>query len=51
MKSEAEQDAWQDGYRAYCNHLSQDLNPFNNNDEWELYKAWRDGWYDAAWDD
>ena len=43
--------AREDGYRAYQNGLSRDDNPYNNNEEWDLYLAWEEGLSQAAWDD
>jgi ribosome modulation factor len=43
--------AREDGYRAYQNGLSRDDNPYNNNEEWDLYLAWEEGRSQAARDD
>tara|TARA_R110000772_G_scaffold99174_2_gene198829 strand:- start:883 stop:1065 length:183 start_codon:yes stop_codon:yes gene_type:complete len=45
--------AWarQIGAEAYLNGARADDNPYNNNDEWELNRAWVHGYFDAAWND
>ena len=43
--------AYDDGYSAYLNDLRKSDNPFNNNDEWDLLRAWDEGYDAAAWDD
>ncbi len=44
-------DARREGYRAYQDDLSRDDNPYDNNDQWELNRAWLEGFMEAAWDD
>lgn len=57
MRTFAEKQAYDEGYRAYVDGLSYDDNPYNNNDEWdpfnewELNRAWCEGYADAGWDD
>lgn len=51
MRTFAEKQAYDEGYRAYVDDLSYDDNPYNNNDEWELNRAWCEGYADAGWDD
>jgi hypothetical protein len=46
-----ESDAREEGYRAYRDGLMSDDNPYNNNEEWDFYLAWNEGWSQAAWDD
>lgn len=42
-------EAYKEGYNAYCNDLTIVDNPyFSDMQEWE---DWKNGWYDAAWDD
>jgi ribosome modulation factor len=44
--------AYDEGYDAYVDGLTQDDNPYENvESEWDLRDAWSDGWYNAAWDD
>jgi ribosome modulation factor len=43
--------ARKEGYQAYQDGLCSDDNPYNNNDEWDLYLAWKAGYQAAAWDD
>ena len=43
--------AYDDGYSAYLNDLRKSDNPFNNNDDWDLLRAWDEGYDAAAWDD
>lgn len=38
-----------EGYQAYLDGA--DENPYNNNEQWPLNRAWYEGWCDAAWDD
>jgi hypothetical protein len=38
-----ESDAREEGYRAYQDGLSSNDNPFNNNEEWDLHLAWKEG--------
>jgi hypothetical protein len=40
-----------DGYQKYQDGFDRGSNPYNNNDEWDLYQAWLDGYTDAGWDD
>lgn len=40
-----------DGYHAYLHGVGPNDNPYNNNEEWELFCAWQEGWSAAAWDD
>ncbi len=44
-------EAYDEGYQGYKTHGDRNLNPYNNNDEWELSQAWLEGFMDAAWDD
>ena len=44
-------DAREEGYRAYQNGMGSEDNQYNNNDEWDFYLAWDEGWSNAAWDD
>ena len=39
------------GYRAYIDGFDMDDNPYNNNDEWDYHVRWKEGYYNAAWDD
>ena len=48
--TDAEKEAYQRGRSAYINHGDRNNNPYNNNDEWELNRAWLEGFTDAAWD-
>lgn len=51
LREMQKRDAWDDGYGAYLNEKYLDANPYDTNDvEWDLYDAWRNGWFDAAWD-
>jgi hypothetical protein len=43
--------AREDGYQAYQDGLTQDDNPHDNGDGWEQQEAWREGFYEAGWDD
>ena len=43
--------AREEGYRHYQeDNGNVNNNPYNNNEEWLLNQAWKDGFYDAAWD-
>lgn len=50
MKSREERIAWGDGYNAYQEFASVRENPYDPNTEEELFEAWKDGWYQAAYD-
>jgi ribosome modulation factor len=43
--------AQKDGYQAYFDGLKRDDNPYDNDDEWDLNRAWLEGYSDAALDD
>ena len=43
--------AMDEGYSHYLKNGTNDENPYNNNEEWQLNRAWNDGYYQAAWDD
>ncbi len=51
MRTLAEKQAYDEGYRAYVDDRSYDDNPYDNDDEWELNRAWAEGYADAGWDD
>lgn len=51
MRTLAEKQAYDEGYRAYVDDVSYDDNPYNNNDEWDLNRSWAAGYTDAGWDD
>lgn len=41
----------EEGYLHYLEDNSNvNNNPYNNDEEWPLHEAWKDGYYDAAWD-
>ena len=42
------EDARADGYRAYTDGLKVEDNPYTDD---ALFEAWKEGYYDAAWDD
>jgi len=54
MRSQSEEDAYWEGYKAYLNDYSGSFaeNPYNTWGEQEpLHEAWKEGYYDAGWDD
>lgn len=42
-------DAYWEGYRAYQDGKSTDHNPYDSDET--QYEDWKEGYYDAAWDD
>jgi len=51
ISNDKEKLAYDLGREAYLDDKDRKDNPYNNNDEWELAKAWNKGFDDAAWDD
>lgn len=49
--SDALKYAQDEGYACYLSNGNADDNPYNNNDEWQLNRAWLEGYYNAGWDD
>lgn len=45
------EDVKDEGYCAYVNGISKSDNPYNNNEEWDYFLAWDEGFMNAAWDD
>jgi len=44
-------EAFWEGYRAQQNDGSRDDNPYDSSDaQWDLHKAWVNGWYQAGED-
>lgn len=44
-------DAYWEGYRAYQDGASIDDNPYDTDGMYEFWINWKEGFYDAGWDD
>ena len=44
-------DEYQDGYNAYLNNKACADNPYDNDSDRDLWRAWDNGYNAAAWDD
>lgn len=51
MMDEDRKQAYEEGYRARQDGENKDDNPYVRPEHEELYRAWQEGYYDAAWDD
>ena len=43
--------AYEQGYRSYQDGFSIENNPYDPWNEEQLWEAWKEGYYDAGWDD
>ena len=43
--------AYEEGKMAYHDGLSSESNPYNGVDEDHEFEAWKEGYYNAQWDD
>lgn len=48
---EIEMEAYIAGREAYAEDMRRSKNPYNNDDEWNLNRAWIEGYTDALWND
>lgn len=44
-------EASREGYRAYIDGFGMEENPYNTNSEWDFHVEWKEGYYNAAWED